>query len=194
MKKSRPYTQTARAASTEETRLRILDAAVELTRERRLATVSLDEIATAAGVSVQTILRQHGSRAGLVEAAAARAREKIVSTRRAPAGDIAAAVRVVVDHYEREGRVALLLLAQEDEDPLVHEITEAGKRLHRDWVEEVFAPFSPGEPLVDLLVVATDVYAWKLLRVDRGLSRKRTEERMTTLVHALLPESESVVR
>jgi hypothetical protein len=35
---------------------------------------------------------------------------------------------------------------------------------------------------VDLLVVATDVYAWKLLRRDRGLSRNQTTERVRRLV------------
>ncbi len=45
--------------------------------------------------------------------------------------------------------------------------------MHRDWVETIFALRSSpgGEDLVDLLVVATDVYTWKLLRRDRGLLR-----------------------
>ena len=40
--------------------------------------------------------------------------------------------------------------------------------------------------LVDLLVVATDVYTWKLLRRDRRLSVARTRERMEALVRAVL--------
>jgi hypothetical protein len=39
---------------------------------------------------------------------------------------------------------------------------------------------------IDLLVVATDVYTWKLLRHDRGLSRSATQERMRALVDAVL--------
>jgi hypothetical protein len=62
--------------------------------------------------------------------------------------------------------------------------------MHRAWVEEVFAPFLDGthdaDALVDLLVVATDVYAWKLLRRDRGLSRSSTEARLKQLVGAVL--------
>ncbi len=69
-------------------------------------------------------------------------------------------------------------------------ITERGKALHRAWVEEVFAPDLAGAPdpeeLTDLLVVATDVYTWKLLRRDRGLGRDRTERRMRHLVTRLL--------
>ena len=40
--------------------------------------------------------------------------------------------------------------------------------------------------MVDLLVVATDVYTWKLLRRDRRLSVRRTCERMESLVRAVL--------
>jgi hypothetical protein len=69
-------------------------------------------------------------------------------------------------------------------------ITRQGKAMHRAWVVEVFAPFLAAaddpEALTDLLVVATDVYAWKLLRRDRGLSRERTESRMRRLVEGLL--------
>ena len=64
------------------------------------------------------------------------------------------------------------------------------RRLHRAWVRDTFAPFLATavdpEALTDLLVVATDVYTWKLLRRDRGLSRDRTEQRMRALVDALL--------
>jgi predicted acylesterase/phospholipase RssA len=54
-------------------------------------------------------------------------------------------------------------------------------------VTDVFAPFAgPRDPLIELLVVATDVYTWKLLRVDRGLSRATAERRMRILVDAVL--------
>ena len=60
---------TSRARAVEETRRRILDASVDLHGERLVADISLDDIAERAGVSVQTVLRHFGSRAGLVEAA-----------------------------------------------------------------------------------------------------------------------------
>ena len=186
----RSYTMGARARAVEETRRRILDATVTLSEHRRIATISLEDVAQTAGVSVQTVLRQFGSRAGLLEAATAHASDAVVHERETPAGDVDGAVRVVVDHYETRGDAVLLLLAQEVEDPQVGVVTEGGKRMHRAWVEEAFAPFSPREDLVDLLVVATDVYTWKLLRRDRGLTRRQTEERMKTLVRALLATTE----
>jgi AcrR family transcriptional regulator len=190
MNTTRPYTMTTRARSVQDTRDRIVDACVDLHGERPVAEIGLDDIAGRAGVSVQTVLRHFGNRAGLVETSFERARQNVTDERRTPVGDVTAAVRVIVDHYEHRGDRALLMLAQEGHEELMRRITDAGKALHRAWVEEVFAPFladaDDGEALADLLVVATDVYTWKLLRHDRGLSRQRTEERMCRLVHALL--------
>ncbi len=190
MNTTRPYTMTTRARGVEETRGRIIDACVTLHGERPVTEIGLDDIAGRAGVSVQTVLRHFGSRAGLEDASFQRAEQAVTDERRTPVGDVAAAVRVIVAHYERRGDQALLMLAQEGHQPLMARITEQGKALHRRWVEEVFAPYlaeadDPAE-LTDLLVVATDVYTWKLLRRDRGLGRTRTERRMRHLVDRLL--------
>lgn len=186
MKTTRQYQMGARAAAVAQTRRRILDAALALSTTRRIAAIPLEDIASQAGVSVQTVLRQFGNRAGVLEAAADHARATVRDERRTPVGDVEGAVRVLVEHYERRGRATLLLLAQEEEDPMVAAITRDGKRLHRDWVGEVFATYTADDPVIDLLVVATDVYAWKLLRLDRGLSRAVTEQRMKDLVAAIL--------
>ncbi len=113
MKSTRPYTMTARAEAAERTRLRILDAMVDLAAQHLLAEITLDDVADAAGVSVQTVLRRFGSRAGLVEAAFVHATADVAAERVAPVGDVAACVRVIVDHYEQRGDGVVLLLAQE---------------------------------------------------------------------------------
>lgn len=194
---TRRYTMTTRAEAAERTRVRILDAAVALADTRLLADISLDDVAMAAEVSVQTVLRRFGSRAGLLEAARQHATAEVAQERRTPVGDVDAAVRVVVDHYEKRGDGVVLMLAQEHADATIRTITTGGRALHRTWVEDAFAPYLPddaGNPderevLVDLLAVATDVYTWKQLRRDRGLSRSRTEGRMNQLVRALLPSA-----
>jgi AcrR family transcriptional regulator len=191
MNSRRSYTMTARAEAVEATRSAILDAAVELSQERLIAQIGLDDIAARAGVSVQTLLRHFGSRAGLIDAAAHQGASSVVEERRAPVGDVTEAVRILMDHYEKRGSSVLLLLAQEQSEEQVARITSNGRALHRTWVAEVFQPFLPAgrgarEELLDLLVVATDVYAWKLLRLDRGLSRSRTQERLETLVRTVL--------
>jgi AcrR family transcriptional regulator len=191
MKTTRTYTMTARAEAAERTRVAILEAAVQLASTRMLADISLDAVASEAGVSVQTVLRRFGSRAGLIEAATAHGSQAVVQERQAPVGDVAAAVEVVVEHYELRGDGVVLLLAQESRDAQVRRITEQGRRLHRDWVETVFAPYLPETgadrvELVDLLSVATDVHTWQQLRRDRGLDRAATVSRIHHLVSALL--------
>ena len=187
MKTTRSYTMGARADAVAETRRRIMEALFELGRERMFPDISLDDVAAAAGVSVQTILRHFQSRAGLTEATMDHAIATVTEERHAPVGDIDAAVAVIVGHYEDRGRTALLMLAQEPSDPQVAELTRRGRLMHRVWVTDVFAPFvEPRDPLIDLLVVATDVYTWKLLRIDRRLSRAKTEQLILRMVTSLL--------
>ena len=97
----------ARAEAVEETRRRILHAQIALAGERPFAETTLETIAERAGVSVQTVLRQFGSRDELFASGVEQAMADIEEERRTPAGDVDAAVRVVVDHYERRGRTAL---------------------------------------------------------------------------------------
>lgn len=189
MKTTRTYTMTTRAEAAEATRRRIVEAAVALASERPFAEITLDAVAERAGVSVKTVLRQCGSKDGLITAAMDSAMREVEDERRTPPGDVEAAVRSVVDHYERRGRTALLMLAQEDHDDLARKATDRGKDMHRAWVRDAFSPATEDESLLDLLVVATDVYAWKLLRLDRGHTRAVTERRMHDLVDALLRTS-----
>ena len=186
MKTTRTYTMTARAAAAEETRRRIVDAVIALAGERPFVDITLDVVAERAGVSVKTVLRQFGSRDSLLMASMDAAMADTEDERRAPVGDPLAAVRIIVDHYESRGRTALLMLAQEGHDPVAHAATARGKSMHRTWVRDAFAPASEDDAVLDLLVVATDVYTWKLLRLDRGHSRAVTEQRMHRLVQTLL--------
>ena len=191
MNQKRTYTMGARAEAVQATRRRILEACMELSADRLISDISLDAVAASAGVSVQTVLRQFGSRSDLFEESVTFANEVIAAERHLPeAGDVDAAVRSVVDHYEKRGHTALMMLAQESSDAMVADWTERGKKMHREWVQEAFAPqlTAAEDPALttNLLVVATDVYTWKLLRRDRALSRARTEQQMSTLVAAVL--------
>lgn len=182
---------TARAEAVEQTRTRILEAAMSLAETRPVSAITLDAVAAAAGVSVQTLLRRFESRAGLVDAVRQHAVAVVAEERRTPVGDIDAAVRIVLDHYELRGDVVLLMLAEEHEDAVTRDVTDRGREFHRAWVAETFAPFLPSqakarEELLDLLAIATDVYTWKQLRRDRGLDLATTRHRVTTLVHAVL--------
>lgn len=190
MKSRRLYQMGARAEAMAGTRRRILRAVRDLASETLNLTPTLEMVAARAGVSVQTVLRHFGDRDSLLDAALDAAIAETVVEREAPAGDVAAAVRIIVDHYELQGDFVVQLLGHEQDDSRYSRVTEPGRALHRKWVTDVFAPQLAGrddaEALTDLLVVATDVFTWKLLRRDRGLSRPETESRIRRLVDAVL--------
>jgi AcrR family transcriptional regulator len=190
LKPTRSYTMRARADAAAGTRERILDAVIALSEERLSVEIVLADVAEHAGVSVQTVLRHFGSRHGLFERAQARHIALVRAERATPVGDAASAVRTIVAFYDRTGEWSLRLQAQEHSDELSRKTVERGRRVHREWVEQVFAPQLVGrndrEELVDLLIVATDLLTWKILRRDGGMSRATTSERMLRLVRAVL--------
>jgi hypothetical protein len=102
-------------------------------------------------------------------------------------------VRTIVAFYDRLGEWSLRLQAQEHSDELSRQTVVLGRRVHREWVEEVFAPQliarRDRKELVDLLVVATDLLTWKILRRDGRMDRSTTCKRMLRLVRAVLPAS-----
>ncbi len=185
-----------RSLTVTRTRERILRAAVELATEKHTVEIVLADVAARAGVTVQTILRNFGTRDGLFDAAVEFASAEVLVERAAPVGEVSAAVRVIVDHYEARGDWVVSLLGQEASDERIRGITVPGKQLHHEWVRTVFGPQlferdeAGREVLSDLLAVATDVYVWKLLRRDRGLNRAQTEQRMRHLIDAILASPE----
>ena len=141
----RAYRMTARARAAAATGERILSTATEVFLGRPYEQVSLDDVAREAGVTVQTVLRRFGSKEGLVAAAAEVGMERVRAERAgAPIGDLAGAVRNLVDHYEEWGARVLRMLGQEENVPPVRKVTDAGRQLHRAWVERTFAPWLRG--------------------------------------------------
>ncbi len=189
----RPYRMVARAESAAATGERILDAAVEVFWELPGEQITLDEVARRAGVTVQTVIRRFGGSDGLFAAAAEREAERVRRQRNeAPVGDAAGAVRVLVDHYEAMGDRVLRLLAEEERVPGLREVADRGRVLHREWCARTFAPALAGRVGVERrrrlaqLVAICDVYSWKLLRRDAGLSRRQTELALGELLEPLL--------
>ena len=192
----RRYRQVARATSAEATADRILDAAIALFWESPATSASLEAVADRAGVSVQTVIRRFGGRDGLFAAAVARESAR-VGAERDPGSvrSTAGAIRQLVDHYEARGDAVIRLLAEETRIPALAEVAEGGRRFHRDWCAAVFASAldplgrSVRERRLAQLVAVCDVYTWKLLRRDSGLSRRATEQAMLELVEPLLEGS-----
>jgi AcrR family transcriptional regulator len=191
--RTRAYRMNVRAKTAADTHRRILDAAIQLFGERLYDEVSLGDVAGVAGVTVQTVLRRFGSKDGLTEAAVALGLEEVRRARfTAPPGDVAAAVRGLVEHYEAWGDRSLRFLAQESRTPAMRRVTDAGRALHREWVGHAFGPRlarTTGAARARLrarLIAVTDVYVWKIVRRDLGLGAKATEVTMRELVEAVV--------
>jgi AcrR family transcriptional regulator len=188
--KKRTYDMGTRQRAKDSTRDAIVRATIDAFMAERSFAITLPTIAERAKVTVKTVLRHFGSREAVIEAAWAQAYDEVMAERTPPPGDLEGALKVLIAHYERRGSIGLVMLADEN-DPRAVRMNSAGRLAHREWVEEVFADRLPEQAaartrLVDVLVVATDLYAWKLLRIDRGLSVDDVHDRMLLMTEALL--------
>jgi AcrR family transcriptional regulator len=186
---SRPYRMTRRADAAAATGERILDAAIEVFWERPTDRLSLGEVARRAGVAKQTVLRRFGSKAGLLAAAVERATERVDAERGdVVAGDVPGAIAALVEHYERIGDGVLRMLAEEARSPGLRQVADRGRAYHARWCERVFAAALGGlggaerDRRLAMLIAVTDVHTWRLLRRDRGLTRRQTETALRELL------------
>lgn len=191
-KGKRPYRMGKRAASTEATRQRIVDAALRLWRERWYEEITMREVAATAGVALQTVVNHFGAKEDIFAAALAPPVEEGLMTRaRARPDDIEGAVRLLVQDYENVGDAIIRTLAVEGRVQALQPNIDRGRAIQRGWVEATFPAAFAGltgaarQRRVDLLVCATDVYTWKLLRRDRALSQEETAAAIRQLVEAL---------
>jgi AcrR family transcriptional regulator len=188
----RAYRMSLRAAPKAETERRLLEAAERLFLERPYPDVRLEDIASAAGVSAPTVIHRFGSKESLLSLVVKSAQGRVEAQRgQAPAGDLDAAIKNLVDHYEHWGDHVMHLLSQEVAVPAIRQVTTAGRAVHVEWVERTFAQWLPRDRAARTrrlaqLVALMDVFVWKILRRDRGLSRPETEKAMREMVLALL--------
>lgn len=187
---ARTYDMTNRASDAARTTERIVAATETLLASGPVGDVTLQAIAVRAGVTVQTVLRHMGSREGCFAAVGERIAERVEDQRGSTEpGDVDGAIASLVAHYEAEGRLVLGLLAQErGADPLPRQAAEAGRAYHRTWVVRCFGQWlADRDPArIDALVAATDLYVWKLLRLDLGRSREATSGVIARLVRSIL--------
>lgn len=196
---ARPYRQNARAAAAEATGERIIDAFIARLQSGWFDEITLDQVARESGVTVQTVIRRFGGKEGLLEAAQSRFGAAIRARRATPRGDANAAVAALVEDYEAAGDLIMRVLAQEDRYAPLKAVADVGRASHRAWTGEQFAPWlerlaEPARTAAhDALVVATDIYVWKLVRRDFGRSTDALAATMRRLIAAALDRPERVI-
>jgi AcrR family transcriptional regulator len=185
----RPYRQTARAAAAQSLRQRVVTVFNDLLLSRWIDEITLDEVAASAGTTRQTVIRLFGGKDGLLEAVIALIRAEAVP-RTSVAADVSAraAVQALIAHYEAVGDMVVRFLAQEERHSALRPLLAQGRHEHRAWVAERFGSTQSGlselerERQITRLIVATDIYTWKLLRRDFGKSQDEVLHLMVGII------------
>lgn len=193
----RTYRMTARQAAVEATRDAICAATIELWLDVPYDDMTLDEVATRAGVTRQTVLRHFESKENLVVMAGRWYGPQLAAMTRVEPGDVGGAIAALVRQYESMGDANIRMLSVEERIPPIHDALERGRTQHREWIESTFAPHLEGlgrrlrVETTDALYAATDVTLWKTLRRDLGRSARSTEVVLTRLVSAVVHDLSS---
>lgn len=185
----RAYRQGVRAEAAAAAGQRMAAAFFARLRDDWFDDIRLEDVARDAEVSVQTLIRHFGGKEGLLEAGIALFGDDVRARRQVTPGDMAGAIAALIDDYEVSGDLVIRILSQEDRHPALRRATDVGRLGHRQWLAETFAPaLAPLDPedrrrRLDALVVATDVYVWKLVRRDMG----RPADEFSALLQRLVP-------
>jgi AcrR family transcriptional regulator len=187
---TRPYRQTARAAAAESLRQRVAMAFNDLLLSRWIDEITLDEVAASAGTTRQTVIRLFGGKDGLLRAVIDLVRAEAVPRTSMPANVSArAALQALIAHYEAVGDMVVRFLAQEERHSALRPLLAKGRHEHRAWVAERFGSTQSGlselerERQITRLIVATDIYTWKLLRRDFGKSQDEVLHLMVGIIN-----------
>ena len=185
---------TSRARAAQETRARIIAAALAEFMAGDLAGTTLESVATRAGVTLQTVLRHFGSKSGLISAAIEHTAQEVAQAR-APelARDVPQAIERLLANYEQLGELNWRILCHEQAEPGLRPVLARARAVHRAWLEQVFQAQLPArgaerERRLQLLFGATDFYMWKLWRRDLGHTPEQTRALMVRLVGAVLAQ------
>lgn len=183
---------TARAEAVAARGERVLATAWKHFATRPYEGVLLREVAAEAEVTAQTLHARFGSKEDLFIAAYTWfGQQELAARPLVPAASVVEAVAGLFERYETHGQAVLRMLSQEERIPAVRRMTDAGRAYHREWVAATFAPLLRGvegelrERRRIGIAVATDLLAWKLLRLDMGLDREPAEYVMGEMIEGL---------
>jgi AcrR family transcriptional regulator len=192
-KKIRNYNNKRRALGAAETTGKIIRAFGELWKDNPVHEITLENIAEKSGVTIRTILRKFGSRDGLIQACLDHDVHFIIEERRkAPVGDIDGITRALLSNYEEMGEAGIRTIYMENEFKEARDIGIKGRKEHRKWCAEVFAPYLPDpgqddyEIKLTAFITSTEIYLWKLLRKDLGYDQEKTFQVFKMLLEGLV--------
>ena len=196
---TRKYDSSKRQAQAEARRTHILKCAARMLADGTNDEFRLEDVAQAAGVSVQTILRAFASKDGLVVATLeyeAPAALDMSIYNDIKIEDIDQLVATLFKVYDKIGDLVIHALAHEHRSPEFQKSLDVGRDFHKALVSDAFGihiqhrPRSERSALFHALMVATDIYIWKILRRDEALSFDETVAIVVFTLKSLIQEKE----
>jgi AcrR family transcriptional regulator len=192
MKSGRGYRMTRRAIMAAQTADDILRATKELLMVKPVADITLADIASSSGVTVQTVLRRYGDKESLFAAGVTHFAQEVRSQRgRAVPNTIDSLVANLDEHYEDWGPLMLKLRAEQAGVAAIRDAVATGKQYHRGWCETVFSDTLAAVPERDRvrrlaeLIAICDLGTWELLRLDSGLGRNEYRKALCEMLKPL---------
>lgn len=188
---TRSYTQRARAEAQEARRQQVLDAAMALWHAQGVDSVTLQAIADAAGVALKTVVRNFGTKEGLVTAAMERAISREEQERDVPVGAIDAVVATLAGRYEALADWTVRNAELEFRFPVMERWVGRMRTSHAAWLARVFAPWLPPDGPVRTrrlmaLFWATEIRCWWAVRVAFDLPHDDARDVMREGLRALV--------
>ncbi len=192
--KTRSYRMTARARSAARTGERLLDAMLERYGTLPYDAIRLEDLASDAGVTVQTLVRRFGGKPGLMIATVQREFGRVAADRAAAMGDgPVATVHALVAFYEDHAALILKMYSEASQVPGLPELAARARAFHVDWCRRAFAaslrgPDDPAtrERRLAQVVAVCDATTWRILRFDGHLDIRQTERAIAELLLPLL--------
>lgn len=191
----RPYKKVARAQAQERTQDALIDAAADEFFEGNWLKASLESLSSRAGVTKQTLLRNFGSKEGLLVQALIRVGTAARDQRwDVPVGDVEGAVDNLLDHYEEWGKRSMRLGSWQGGPPLLALVSQAARKFHYDWVEYAFAPQLAGlsgkarAHRRAALIALCDVQTWWIFSHDLALPRAEVRAILIDLIERLIAQ------
>lgn len=192
---TRPYRQKRRAAARDQTRQRIVDAAIAVHQAKGVAATSMADIAARAGVGKVTVYRHFPDAAALLGACSGQYFQRHpfpdAEAWRQVADPVARLRRGLAETYAYHRETAPMMdrvLPEARDEPVV-----APYHAHWRRAAEVLAEAWPERqrhalPLRAALALALEFDTWRLLVRDQGL----TDAEAIALVERLMPEPRQV--
>lgn len=184
----------ARAEAAEQTGERIVDAMLARLATTPYERLRLEDVAADAGVTVQTVIRRFGGKAGLMIAVVRRELGRIVTAREAAQCEsVSHTLTALVAHYEVYGALILKTYSEAPLVPGLAELVAEGREYHVGWCLRTFGPHLEAglddetrRVRLAQLVAVCDATTWRILRFDGGLTAAQTERALNDLIVPLL--------